>query len=193
MIVRTAVLVAALGLFFIGLYHTLAPTRYEAVARVRLDETRPAWDTNYNPNLLQDEIDLIRSEPVLGNVRESFHLRKNWGEPQKPGHLAAPGPLELDVSPVRCTRFVDIKASAAGQQEVAGIANAIVEAWQKYHQTDTQNEEEARISVQFLAPATPPPRATFPNRYLGGAALLLAGLLILGWRFVAAPKPTVGH
>jgi uncharacterized protein involved in exopolysaccharide biosynthesis len=186
-IARTAVLVAALGFLFVGLYHTLAPTRYEAVARVDLEEILPAWSTNYNPNLLQDQIDLIRSEQVLGKVREKFRLRNTWGEPQKEGQLATPGPTELDVTPVRCTRFIDIRTSAAGQREAAGIANAIVEAWQKYNQPDDQTEE-AQISVQVLVPATPPPRASFPNRYLGVAALLLGGLLIVGWRFFGVAK-----
>lgn len=192
MIARTSVLVAALGFLFVGLYHTLAPTRYEAVARVKLEEMLPAWSTNHNPDLLQDEVDLVRSEQVLGKVRAKFHLRNSWGEPQKQGHLATPGPAELDVTPVRCTRFIDIRTSAAGRREAAGIANGIVEAWQKYHQADNQTEE-GQISVQILVPATPPPRASFPNRYLGAAALLLGGLLILSWLFVGAPKTAVSQ
>ncbi len=191
MIVRTAVLVAALGLLFVGMYHTVAPTRFEAFARVKIEESVPAWSTNYDTNLFGNEIELIRSEQILGKVRERFNLRKNWGELQKPGHLSAPGSRELDVSPVRCTSFLEVKASAVCRDEAAGIANTIVDALKDYHQAEGGNRE-SRISVQLVDPATPSPRPSFPNRSLGGVSLLLGALLAVVW-FVAARKPQTSH
>jgi len=152
----------------------------------------PTWSTNYDPYLFQNEVELIRSEQILGKVRERFNLRKNWGAPEKPGHVSAPGSLEFEVSPVRCTRFLDISASAAGRDEAAKIANAVVDAWQQYHQAVAQNGE-SKIVVELVAQATPPPRASFPNHYLGGASLLLGGLFIVGWWFAGARKPPASN
>ena len=95
---------------------------------------------------------------------------------------------ELEVTPFRGTKFLDIRAAAANAEEAAKIANAIVDACQKYHQAQAE-KGGATSSIRVVTMATPPVRPFFPNRYLGGASLLLGGLLIVGWSFVGfAPR-----
>src|SRR5437899_1660957 len=152
MIVRSLVLVAALCLSFVGLYHTLAPTRYQAVARMKLEESKSVSGSalSYDPYLIQNEIELIRSEQVLGKVRERLSLRKNWGGIANPrGFSLTIGFRELEVTPFRGTKFFDIRAAAANAEEAAKIANAIVDACQKYHRP-RQKREGLRVRFALL-------------------------------------------
>src|SRR5436305_904571 len=58
MIVRTLILAVALVLLFVGLFHCLAPSRYQSIARVKIEaiESTSGSVTNYDP--FQNEIEL---------------------------------------------------------------------------------------------------------------------------------------
>jgi serine/threonine protein kinase len=183
----------------------LLPQSYKAVARVlvRTDQAIPLNANSsqfYDPHLVQTEIEMIQSNPVLENVVERLKLNERWGRRYGAlDKLRTPETLALlkrvmDLRPVRTTSLIEIGVFSASSNEAAEIANAIAESYAAYHAEELRASRQARkdaadnaselpsesqlIRVSIVDRATPPLRPAYPNKPLNIALGALAGIVL---------------
>src|SRR5262249_13627997 len=114
----------------------LAPARYEAVSRIRLERGssyqagagNAKKENNSDP--VQTAVATIQSPPILGRVIDTLGLCQRWGQRDSDRDLSSAEALTLlqlhtSVRPVPNTTVIEIHVSSKDPAETAEIANAI--------------------------------------------------------------------
>jgi capsular polysaccharide biosynthesis protein len=197
---------------------------YRATARVLVarvipsDQVRRASQNalfvppHYDPYAIQNELEILQSEAVLGSVVSNLDLPRVWGK------KFAGGPIMeswqalwilrrgLEVTPVRNSELIAISCYSDEPKEAATLANAVAASYRAYHAEKLRNyqenveakSEEARRSellpalyqISFVENAQPPLRPARPNRpatVAAGVVLgLFLGLVVFGLRLLWA-------
>ncbi len=145
-----SLLLAGLALCGVGLWLLLSPAQYRATAKIIVEEDvlddgyrnyliKAHPDAfGYDPYFIQYIFENIQSQLVLSNVVESLNLNVEWGKKHGDG-----SPLEtaktitllnrqMSLTFVRNTRLIEISFRSEDPDEAAGVANAIVKAYQDY-------------------------------------------------------------
>jgi len=149
-ILGVSLLLAGLALCGVGLWLLLSPAQYRATAKIIVEEGVPDDGYinylikahpdafGYDPYFIQYIFENIQSQLVLSNVVESLNLNVEWGKKHGDG-----SPLEtaktirllnrrMSLTWVRNTRLIEISFRSEDPDEAAGVANAIVKAYQDY-------------------------------------------------------------
>lgn len=150
----------ALGsvLILTGLCLMLEFPVYRSVARVRIEPPTPwttshpsgNWPSSYDPYLLQTEIGVICSPPVLQQAADSLKLGEAWTQRSHSlAKLTEPEVLArlrkcVSVRPVRNTMLLEVQALDDNPAESAAIANAVVKAYQQYRQEQALRSANVR-------------------------------------------------
>lgn len=181
----------------------LMPKSYSASARVRIEAPSAALSSpkeTYDPYLLQSEMEIVRSEAVLGRVIENLHIAERWAD--RYGSLAGLSNFEgiellrraLDVQPIRNTMLLDIRFFSQQPYDAAAVANAIADSLTQYHAGQIKEFEQARATqqknpdpvqftpklcrVEILDRAQPNFRPAHPNLPLNIALGMLGGICV---------------
>lgn len=107
-------------------------------ARISIEQERPdigglagpAVATGYDPYFVQTEFETIKSAAVLKKVVEDLKL--DGGDKSKTQAAVEQLRKNIDVSPVKNTKLIEITAENAKPEEAARIANAVAQAYKDY-------------------------------------------------------------
>jgi serine/threonine protein kinase len=133
----------------------LMPKSFVASTRVRIEEatsdSSPPKET-YDPYLLQSEMELARSETILGRVIEKLQMPQRWAD--RYGSQAGFSEFEgvqllrrsLDVRPVRNTMLLDIRFFSQQTYDAAAVANSIADSLAQYHVDQIKEFEGSRAN-----------------------------------------------
>jgi uncharacterized protein involved in exopolysaccharide biosynthesis len=166
----------------------LAPAQYEATARIAVEKlTTNATGSNtagFDPFWMEGEMRRIQSTPVLRAAITNLKIDQLWTTQQK---LEAPLSMEeterqlkerLKVLQNRGTSMFEISFRAYEPNEAALLANGVAQAFASDH-----SPKEAKVEIVDTAiPPAKPQRQKQPMAiilFLGGAAMMLAGYVIL--------------
>ena len=176
----------------------LLPKAYVSAGRIRLDlepsvqtastNTSPA---TIDPYLLQTEMEVIRSEVILGKVVETLDLSGEWGKKYAHGsRLHSSESLELlrarlEVRPVRNTSLLEIRVFSDNPVETARIASAVIDSYARYEAIRARG-----IRVEVLDAPRPPVEPVHPNvpvnLVLGAVVGIVLGLACAAFaRFIS--------
>lgn len=116
--------------------------KVERTARIVVEQEHPDVQgvdngpilSGYDPYFLQTEFETIQSDAVLKKVVEQLNL--DGGDPAKTAESIQRVKSDLDLRPVRNTKFIEIGALSKNPEEAAKLANAVAEAYRQY-----RNEE----------------------------------------------------
>jgi uncharacterized protein involved in exopolysaccharide biosynthesis len=145
------ILCLALVLSGVGLWLLLSPPQYEATTRISIGVDDPEI---YDPYFIQTELEIIRSEFVLGKVVESLNLNVDWGKKHAGGKdlktSKTIGLLErrLKLNPINNTRFLDISVTDENPDEAVKIADAIAQAYCNFR--IERNQRSVNSSIKFM-------------------------------------------
>jgi Mg-chelatase subunit ChlD/uncharacterized protein involved in exopolysaccharide biosynthesis len=118
--------------------------KYESQARIKVERdqsdisfmTDPrTGGTPYDPHFIQNEVETIKSDKVLGNVVTALNLQKGWakgGQTLGTNQAIALLRQKLELTPERNSSFVDIAIKSDKPEEAAELANAVARAYQGY-------------------------------------------------------------
>jgi serine/threonine protein kinase len=181
----------------------LMPNSYLASTRVRIEEAMalgagPAQ--LYDPYLIQSEVELVQSEPVLGRVIERLRLQERLA--QRYGSQAGLSTFEsvnllgrsLEVRSVRNTMLLDICFFSEQPNDAATVANAIADCLAEYHAEQIKESEQSQAKgpknpgaidfrprlcrVEIVDRAEPNFRPARPNHPLNIALGMLGGIFV---------------
>jgi serine/threonine protein kinase len=180
----------------------LMPRSYSASARVRIEAPSAALSSpreTFDPYLLQSEMEVVRSEAVLGRVIENLHIAERWADRygSQAGFSNFEGiePLRraLDVQPIRNTMLLDIRFFSQQPYDAAAVANAIADSLAQYHagqikefeQTGATRKNPGTVQftpklcrVEIVDRAQPNFRPAHPNLPLNIALGMLGGISV---------------
>lgn len=153
---RLLVLMIGLALCVGGLYFLLRPTEYKATVQIKIEPdliSDGSGYITYDPYFMETEFKAMGSKEVLGNVIETLNLNGEWGKRYGGG-----GTLETDetikllrqrmeLAPVQNSKLVDISVWDENPDEAARIANAIADAYRKYHLEQHREQMAGGIRV----------------------------------------------
>ena len=106
----------------------------------------------YDPYFIQTEFETIQSDKVLGKVVEDLKLNDAWaakygqGKPLTKQESVAHLRKNLDLSAVRDTSILEIKAKSDKPDEAAKLANAVAEAYSEERRADREQRTKAGIA-----------------------------------------------
>ncbi len=172
----------------------LLPKAYVGDARVKIISAPPLQD--YNPYLVQNEIQLIRSI-VVPKVADALNLSERWGRRFANSRTLTRdetwGLMEhsLDIAPVGNTILVDVRFYSQFPREAAEIANKIAEIY------CTLPPGHRGEIVRLAEPPSRPVRPNVPLNILigvvtGGVIGIFTGIatgLVSFWRRRQLPPP----
>ena len=168
----------------------ILPESYASTARVHLKGLASRSDA---PLLVPTEVQLLRSEALLGQVVEKLDLNTVWGARYLGGSkLKTPESRvllqrQLKINPLHNTSVIEIQAYSEDKLEAAQIANSLAEIF-----CALPSSSAAGIQAEIMDHAQPSRNPARPNKPLniliGGIAAALLGLivggaaaLVLGW------------
>ncbi|MGA0334188.1 MAG: GumC family protein [Kiritimatiellia bacterium] len=141
----------------------LMDKRYKSTCRIRVFEDSqnmqifsPTMSGNsYNPYFLLTELEILRSEMVLGQVIENLNLTKIWGEEfEVPGgEIPLKNAMEIlknriSVQQQRNTNNIDITAVSTDPLQAAKIANEVAKVYGQ--QRIAQSVDQVRTGLSTL-------------------------------------------
>jgi capsular polysaccharide biosynthesis protein len=163
----------------------IMPESYASTARVlvRRDASEASQKTEsrepsspYAPYFIKTQVEVIRSQAVLGKVVDDLDLNRVWGAKYAGGETlktAETLPLlmsRLDLRPVLNTSLIEIRVFSDSPTEAAKLANAIAESYREYRSHITPAE-----IVDMAVPGLRPVR---PNKPLNIAVGILVGMFL---------------
>ena len=169
--VFTTVFLLALGVGVINA--VLSPAWYRSTARLRLRRAAPdrgavgnatAGFPVFDPQLVESQRDVIRSENTLRSVIDDLDLNRQWGwrysggSPLPPSWTLAYLKRRIEVRRIPGTCLIEIRVWSEKPEEVAKLANALAETYRK-HQRDQRPaslRQAVTIEAEILDHAIPP-------------------------------------
>lgn len=162
---KEIILIVMVMLVIVGAVVTnLMDKKYKATCRIRVFEDSQNMQifnpsnmsgSSYNPYFLLTELEILRSELVLGNVIKNLNLTKAWGEEfEVPGgELPYRKTVEIlknriQVQQQRNTNNIDIIAVSSDPGEAARIANEIAKVYRD--QRIEQSVDQVRTGLSTL-------------------------------------------
>ena len=120
---------------------------------------------NYDPYLLQTELEVIRSQAVLPKVIENMNLNEKWAKRYNMDGLKTTDTMRLlkgrlDVRQFRNTTLMEVRVFSEDPKEAALIANEIASVYQKYRVEEGRRlvlsafetlEERLRVQKETVA------------------------------------------
>lgn len=166
----------------------ILPESFASKARIKVDPDQVNVSGNvtnvYDPLFIPTQLEIIRSEIILGRVIDVLNLNEVWGKRYLDGgRLKTQESLallrgRLDVRQVPNTSLLEIRASSENPREAADLANAIAEAYAKWRLDEIHGEAKGSLSgkgpVTVLERAVASTKPSRPNKSLN---------LILGFVF----------
>jgi len=136
--------------------------KVESTARISVNQEHPditglnvnRLPTSYDPYFLQTEFETIQSDAVLSKVIDAMNLQEKWGQkyndgkPMNKADVEARIKRELELKPVKNTKFIDISAYSDDPQEAAKLANQIAVSYKQYR--DEEYEELKNHGIKSL-------------------------------------------
>jgi serine/threonine protein kinase len=182
------------GSFIISLLHNA----FASTARVNLIPAAPesaetdgqhTGTGSYDPYRIQTELELMRSEKVLGGVIQALDLNRQWSWKYAGGRELTQAETlallrgRLDLHAVRNTSVVEIRVTDDRPEEAAKIANKIADEIEQAYQSrrtasDSATSTPGAFQVEIIDRATPAPRPFRPNRPLNLTLAAVVGLLM---------------
>lgn len=161
---KEVILAVTLLVFMTGAFVTnLLPQRFMATTRIRVQQDSPSVQSfggggphmqQFNPFFLLTEMEVLKSELILGQVVDRADLARRWGETLTRGarQLERREALELlkrrvGVQQQRNTSNIDITVVADSAQEAAYLANMIAETYRQHRLTSKTEEVLEGIAV----------------------------------------------
>jgi len=156
----------------------LLPFVYLSTARVQ----SAATSATHDPFTRQAAVARVQSEPVLSQVVQELGLNERWSAEVLGGRgtlvtAETIGLLRdrLEVSPIRLTPLLEIRAYGTDRDETARIANAVARAYVRQEQSTTSAAQDGPTIVDPAEPGLSPVR---PNVPLNVAMGLLAAVVV---------------
>jgi uncharacterized protein involved in exopolysaccharide biosynthesis len=156
----------------------ILPETFASTARILLTPgSQPATNAATTASALATQVELMKSEPVLGQAASELDLAEAWGKKYADGNrLHSSEVLELlrqrlEVRQVRNTSLVEVNVFSDAPEEAAKIANQIAVT---YCATFGTNR------AQIVDRATPSLSPVRPNKPLNVSLGVVAGLLLGG-------------
>jgi uncharacterized protein involved in exopolysaccharide biosynthesis len=162
----------------------ILPESYMSVARIRLSTSAVATQQS-QPAIairaldISNEVEVLKSERILGVVIEKLDLGTEWGRRYLNGEqLRTQDAVEvlrrhLDIHPVPSTEVISIAAYDEKPGEAAQLANAVVAAYSDYSLT-----APGGLRVDVLDSARPALRPARPNKPLNIVLGIVLGLIL---------------
>ena len=131
----------------------ILPESYASTARIKVEneggiiqgmETQAAGNSGFDPYFIQTTFELIQSQIVLSNVIAKLDLNEKWGkklnngEPLKSTETMTLLKGQMNLAPVRNTKFISITVYSYDKNEAAQLANAIAEAYKDYRMNNSE-------------------------------------------------------
>src|SRR6185437_2170987 len=124
----------------------MLPERYASTASIQVDQEHPdisgvgemPYANGYDPYFLLTEFQTIQSHAVLSLVSDAMHLKEKWGKKYNNGQPMTEEEVEdlikknLDLTQLRNTKFIQIKAFSDNPQEAADLANQVAKSYKEY-------------------------------------------------------------
>jgi serine/threonine protein kinase len=185
--------VFGVGSFIISVLHN----SFASTARINLTPAAPesagtdgqqTATGSHDPYRIQTELELMRSEWVLGVVIKDLELKREWGLKYGSGHELTQAETlallrrRLDLHAVANTSVIEIHVTDDSPEQAARIANTIAnEIEQAFRSRTTASDSAASTSgafqVEIIDRATPARRPFHPDRPLDLTLAAVAGLL----------------
>jgi len=175
----------------------LIPKTYLSTARVTVEQSNSSSqavsgpDSEFDPNFLKYEFEVIQSHAVLTKTIDALNLREIWGRKYNGSAAITASKAEavlrhsLDLQPVRNTKLIEIRAFSHNPDEAASLANGVAEAYQQYwhdHRLELARRGEtasaATSTVTIIDIALPDTRPIGPNKPLNITFGVIVGLLL---------------
>jgi uncharacterized protein involved in exopolysaccharide biosynthesis/beta-lactamase regulating signal transducer with metallopeptidase domain len=157
-----ALLAIGVVLVVAGIFLLTAPAAYQATTRIRIERETPARLESqdggvvarfYDPTFFQTEMEMIRSEPVLGRVIETLGLSAEWATRQGRDRTLDKAETlrtlreRVALKPISNTTLFEIRVSGETPTEAARIANAIAESYRDYRLDQRLQASHAAIKT----------------------------------------------
>jgi serine/threonine protein kinase/capsular polysaccharide biosynthesis protein len=141
---------------------------------------------SYDPYLIQTEMEVIQSAPVLGPVIQNLDLRTAWSKRYGRGEALTESDLltllkaRINLRPMRNANIIEIRSYDDKPEEAAAIANEIARAFLEYHlQVEAAGSSSANaFRLDIIDRAVPGVRPVRPNKPLNIALGCLGGLVL---------------
>lgn len=163
----------------------LLPEVYASTARVKVELGAASGS---DPRSVQTEIEVIKSEVVLGQVVGDLKLNDEWGK-KYGGTLKTSESMgllkqRLEVRRVNDTSIIEIRAFSEIPNEAAKAANSVAEAYRDHVHKQTQHLDRGSLmEVEIVERAIPGMRPVRPNKPVNIGLGALTGIWLA---FVAA-------
>lgn len=124
----------------------ILPQSFAGEARIRVERDRSdiqgftertPYGGAFDPYFIQTEFEVIQSEVILSKVVEKLNLNVEWAKKMGVGTLKTTDTMRfirgrIDLSPVRNTSLIKIRAFSDNSDEAAQLANALAEAYEEH-------------------------------------------------------------
>ena len=172
-----------------GSWLLFGPVQYEAVARVKAENTpkeiaeclrqHPVSPVS-DPYFPVPIIHALQSDAVLGQAADDLNLDSNrnrsGSSPLEKAYTIKLLRQKIRIAQIRNTSLIEITATNHSLEEVVSISNAVAEAFRHYRQ---RQASRADSMAEIIDRATPSKARARHNQWRGGA-LLVFGLLAIG-------------
>jgi capsular polysaccharide biosynthesis protein len=167
-----------------GAFHIIQPRVFQAATKILV--AKPGSTSVYDPLFTKTEAERIQSPEVLTNVIADLDLNDRWGKKYNNGKRLSDSEVEqvlkVDARSVRNTEMIEINVYSGDPAEAAALANAVVRNY-RVHAASLKT-----VTVTVIQSATPPTRASSPNRpiaiglIISGIIMAIGGIFCLGSR-----------
>lgn len=144
---KEIILAVTLMLFLVGLFVTLLmPERYQATCRMKVFQENQAMQVfnptamrdSYNPYFLLTELELLRSDLILGDVVDKKNLAQVWSTayeiepPMSREQAISILKGRVSIQQQRNTSNIDITVVADSREMAADLANMVARSYEQY-------------------------------------------------------------
>jgi capsular exopolysaccharide synthesis family protein len=136
------------------------PESFASTARITIEQDTPdikgldgaPVGEYYNPFFLLTEFETIQSEAVLSKVVAALNLKEKWGKkynggvPMNESDVEAMLKRQIELRPIRNTKYIEIKAYSDTAEEAQQLAEQVAESYRKYRSDEYEDLKNQGIN-----------------------------------------------